>query len=101
MNSSELEIKWDKLAFIQLQKFIEFIEEDSIQTATKVKYEILKKVNSILEEPTAFGIDKYKLNNDGSHRYFEMHHLRIAFRKTKKEIKILRVRSTHQEPKFY
>jgi len=101
MNGDSLIIKWDEEAWLGLQKALEFIKEKSFRNAEKVSDEILKKISTIPEYPTKFGLDKLKNNNDGSYRYFELHHLRIAFRITEKEIKILRIRSTHQEPLSY
>ena len=45
--------------------------------------------------------DKYRINNDGSFRAYELHRYRIAYRLTEKEIIILRVRHTSMEPKQY
>jgi plasmid stabilization system protein ParE len=45
--------------------------------------------------------DKYRKNNDGSFSANELHHYRIAYRFTEKEIIIVRVRHTSMEPKQY
>ena len=45
--------------------------------------------------------DKYKLNNNGLYRAFELHHLRITYYITPDKIRILRVRHTSREPKNY
>ena len=45
--------------------------------------------------------DKYRKNNDGSFRAYELHRYRIAYRVTEKEIIIVRVRHTGMEPKQY
>ncbi|MBP6455501.1 MAG: type II toxin-antitoxin system RelE/ParE family toxin [Chitinophagaceae bacterium] len=101
MTKEEFIIKWDKQAWVQLQNVYEYISKNSLQNANKVRLEIIAKVDSILKVPTSFGEDKYKKNNDGSYRYFEIYTYRIAFRILKNQILILRVRSTYQEPLEY
>ncbi len=101
MTKEEFIIKWDKQAWVQLQNVYEYISKNSLQNANKVRLEIIAKVDSILKEPARFGEDKYKKNNDGSYRYFEIYKYRIAFRILKNQILILRVRSTYQEPLEY
>jgi mRNA-degrading endonuclease RelE of RelBE toxin-antitoxin system len=45
--------------------------------------------------------DKYHKNNKGSYRAYEIYHYRIAYKITKTEIIITRVRHTKMEPKKY
>jgi hypothetical protein len=66
-----------------------------------VETEIISKIDSIVIMPTRFAQDKYKLNNDGSYRYFEMHRCRISFRIYENYIRILSVRSKDQDPLQY
>ena len=51
--------------------------------------------------PEIYPPDKYRNNNDGSFRAYELHHYRIAYRITEKEIIITRMRHTSMEPKQY
>jgi plasmid stabilization system protein ParE len=94
-------IKWNKRAFSELIKAIEYIENDSPQNAEKVKEDIFTTINKLLTHPDFFAPDKYKLNNDGSFRAFELHSYRIVYRALKNEIRIIRVRHTKRNPSKY
>ena len=94
-------IAWDKAALTSLQKAFEYIKQDSPQNALKVRDSILKIVRSLPNHPLKFPPDKFKNNNTGSYRAFEKYSLRVAYRVSSKEIKILRIRHVKQEPKSY
>ena len=89
------------MALKQFNSAIDYISNDSIQNAEKVRMKILKKIESLSLYPEIYSADKYKINNDGSYRAFELYHYRIAYRVTNKEIRILRIRHTSREPKQY
>ena len=94
-------IIWSHTAIKQLASAIEYIAEDSIQNAAKVRTAILEKIEALPKNPEQFPPDKYKLKNPGSYRAFELHHLRIAYFVDTDRIRILRVRHTSQEPKSF
>ncbi len=94
-------ITWSKTALKQFEFSINYIAEDSLQNAEKVRKEILEKIENIIANPEIYSTDKYKTNNDGSYRAFELHRYRIAYRFIVKEIRILRIRHTSREPKDY
>ncbi len=94
-------ITWSKTALKQFEDAINYIAEVSIQNAEKVRREILEKIENITNNPEINYTDKYKTNNDGNYRAFELHHYRIAYRILEKEIRILRIRHTSREPKHY
>lgn len=96
-----LSIRWDKQAVIQLNKAISYIRKDSPQNADKVKKEILYKIADLVQAPEKHTRDKYKINNDGNYRAFELHHYRISYYVTEKEIIITRIRHTSMKPKPY
>jgi plasmid stabilization system protein ParE len=85
----------------QFEVAIKYISADSIQNAEKVRKEILEKIEKLILHPEIYSPDKYKTNNDGSYRAFELHRYRIAYRVLENEIFILRVRHTSREPKKY
>lgn len=80
---------------------IRYIAEDSLQNAEKVKEDILGKVAHLAEYPSIYPPDRYKKENDGNFRAFELHRYRISYHVSLKEIRILRVRHTSREPKEY
>ncbi|MEI9944931.1 MAG: type II toxin-antitoxin system RelE/ParE family toxin [Chitinophagaceae bacterium] len=69
--------------------------------AEKFKKDIFFKIELLPKHPERHAPDKYKLKNDGSFRAFELHHYRISYKYSKKEIRILRVRHTKMNPENY
>ncbi|WP_238386440.1 type II toxin-antitoxin system RelE/ParE family toxin [Chitinophaga rupis] len=94
-------IVWGKVAFQQFNAAIEYISEDSVQNAEKVRAEILERIGRLSGHPEIYPPDKYKLNNDGNYRAFECQRLRIAYYTGPHEIRILRIRHTYREPLTY
>jgi plasmid stabilization system protein ParE len=97
----EREVRWPLLAQRQLLKIYEYILLDSFQNAEKVKHDILLSTRKLTQYPEMYQRDKYRANNDGSFRAYEIHRIRIAYRIKEKEIVIVRVRHTSMEPKMY
>lgn len=94
-------ISWDRKAVIQLSKAISFIRKSSPQNAEKVKNETLKDIDRLLKNPEKYPPDKYKRNNKGNHRAFELHKLRISYLIEKEIIIITRIRHTSMKPEDY
>jgi len=97
----EVKIVWDELAFKQFEKAIKYIENDSLVNAEKVSKEILLKIDSLIKHPEIYPLDKYKLNNDGAYRAFEIHRYRVSYWFMHNEIIILRIRHTRMKPLFF
>jgi len=91
-------ITWDKQALHYFRDSIRFIRQDSPQNADKVKKEILEKINELSQRPEIHNPDKYKTNNNGNYRAFELHRFRVGYLVKEDEIIIARVRNTSQEP---
>jgi plasmid stabilization system protein ParE len=70
----------------QFEVAIKYIAADSIQNAEKVRKEILEKIERLILHPEIYSPDRYKTNNDGSYRAFELHRYRIAYRVLENEI---------------
>lgn len=94
-------VKWDKPALIYFSEAIRYIRKDSPQNADKIKTEILSRITTLSNSPEIHAPDKYKQNNNGSYRAFELYRLRIAYIVKDDEIIITRVRHTSQEPLEY
>ena len=94
-------IKWDKDAVVYFGDAIRYIRKDSDVNADKVKNEIFQKIRELSIRPEIHPPDKFKSNNDGSYRAFELHRYRVAYRMSENEIIIARVRHTSQEPLDY
>ncbi len=97
----KLKVVWDDEAKVSLRKLYQYIKTESPQNAIKVRDEIIESITGILSHPERYPLDKQKLNNDGSVRAFEKHKQRIAYQVGEKEIRIIRLRSTHKEPKAH
>lgn len=98
---AHLPIVWDNEALKQLKEAYEKILEDSYQGAVKVRNDIFDAVERIAEHPYRYPADKFKKNNLGNYRAFELHHYRIAYKITPENIQILRIRHTKREPLNY
>ena len=94
-------IKWNKLALQQFESAIEYIELDSPSNAERVKRSILSMIDELQHHPEMHAPDKYKLNNDGSFKAFEIYHYRISYRYKNGEVRIIRVRHTAMNPRQY
>ena len=101
MAIKQYQIVWTKRAERQMKAAYKYISEDSPQNAAKVVEDIAKSVNKTITNPELYGLDKYKINNDGSYRAFEKHRYRIVYRVTQNIIRVLRVRHTKMEPKQF
>jgi plasmid stabilization system protein ParE len=95
------EVRWPLQAQQQLAKAYEYILPDSYQNAVKVKDDILSSTRKLAANPEMYPLDKYRRNNDGSFRAYELHGYRVAYRITENEIIIVRVRHSSMQPKQY
>ena len=89
-------VVWNKVA-----EAYQYIKEDSLQNAEKVRDEIFAATQQLAYQPESYPLDKFKRQNPGNYRAFEKHSYRIAYRHTEKQIRILRVRHVKKEPKTY
>lgn len=94
-------IQWDHQALSSFNEAIRYIRLDSPQNAAQVKADILARVSELCEKPEIHPPDKYKQNNPGNYRAFELHRYRVSFLVKENEIIIARFRHTSQAPQFY
>lgn len=94
-------ISWDIVASKEFEQGINYIAGNSVQNAEKVRQEIVNRIEQLLGNPERHAPDKYKINNDGSYRAFELHKYRISYFIATDEIRILQIRHTSREPKPY
>ena len=92
---------WTERAIHQLEEVYKYIAKDSILQADKVFDEIKVSSEAIIEQPEKNPPDKYKSNNKGNYRAYEIYRYRISYRITKNTIYIVRLRSTDRNPKLY
>jgi plasmid stabilization system protein ParE len=94
-------ITWNYRAKEELKRVYEYILKDSYQNALKVRQDIIDAVLYLVEHSEKYHLDKYKTNNDGTWRAFEMHRYRISYRVKKDQIRIIRIRHTSRSPLLY
>ncbi len=94
-------IVWNLQAKRELQKIYQYILEDSYQNAVKVRKQIIDAVLYLPKQPDKHPPDKYKINNDGTWRAFEIYHYRISYRVIKNQVRIIRLRHTGRSPLLY
>lgn len=94
-------IKWNRKALQQFDDAINYIKAHLPSGAKKVEVAILAKIDQLLKYPERYNPDKYKKDNDGSFRAFEIHHYRISYRYKRDEIRIIRLRHTRMNPLTY
>jgi len=94
-------VVWSRRAKTELQKAFDYIKQDSFQNAEKVVVEIIDATISLPLHPLKYNPDKYKKNNNGDWRSFELHKYRITYRITQDQIRIVRLRHTSRTPLDY
>jgi len=92
---------WPAKARKQLLEAYEYIKLDSVQNAEKVRKDILASTRELSISSKVYRPDKYKKDNDGNFRAFELHRYRIAYHIGKDEITVVRVRHSSMEPLDY
>ncbi len=96
-----LTVVWDVEAKASFQQWINYVKEDSLYNAQKVRDDILRTIDGLIGHPLKFPPDKFKNENDGNYRAFEKHNYRIAYKIEGYQIIILRLRHVRSEPKAY
>ena len=94
-------LTWTRKASSQLEKIYLHIENDSPQNAESVVLTILNKLDDIVGNEEKDPIDKYRKNNKGDFRAFELFRIRISYQILQDEILIVRIRSASQKPLNY
>lgn len=62
----------DNEAKFQLHLAYNYIREDSFQNAEKFRNKILASIKELIKNPEKYPPDKYRINNDGSYRAYEL-----------------------------
>jgi len=94
-------VVWSPQAMQQLEKAYDYILKYSFQNAEKVRKDILESTRKVGNYPEIYPLDKYRKDNDGSFRAYEVHRYRISYQVTPSTIIIIRVRHTKMQPKKY
>jgi plasmid stabilization system protein ParE len=92
---------WTPGAEAQLLKAYLHIYKDSPKNAQKVKDQIIDLSLDLPKNPERFPLDKFRRNNDGTFRAFELHRYRLSYRIQKNSILVIRLRHTSMTPLLY
>ena len=96
-----LNVVIDNEAKLQLRLAYNYIRKDSFQNAEKVKADILASIKDLIKNPELHPPDKYRINNDGSFRAYELHKYRITYHVSDIQITVIRIRHTKMNPFSY
>jgi plasmid stabilization system protein ParE len=97
-----MEIKWSKNALLQLDKALNFISGNGFYIyAQQVEDNIIERVENLITNYNIYPVDKYKKDNDGSYRAFEIDEYRVSYRIKDAQINIIRIRHTSRKPRKY
>src|ERR1700759_5324496 len=95
-------IKWNKAAIQQLLDVIRFIEENGFYSyAEELERDILLRIRNLPDNPNLYPADKYRRNNNGTYRVFEVDQYRVSYRIQPGEIRIVRIRHTSRRTRKY
>jgi plasmid stabilization system protein ParE len=93
-----LKVIMEDEAKFALRNICSYIELNSQLQANSLKKNVLNSIRELVKNPQKYPPDKFKKQNDGSVRAYELHHLRITYSVSKTHITILRIRHTKRNP---
>lgn len=88
----------DNDAKVQLRHAYQYISRHSLQNAQKVKDKILSTIKELAKNPHKHPRYKYRLENDGSFRAYELYRYRITYHVSTSRVVVIRVRHTKMNP---
>lgn len=95
------QIKWSPKALNSFIAILNHIKEDSPTNAKRVKTRITNIIKTIPSNPEMFRVDELKEKNDGTYRVFTKDSIRVSYKIEPKEIFIVRVVHSKQEPNLH
>ncbi len=101
MVKKELRLVIDNAAKKSLQEAFLYISNDSLQNAETVKRKIAASLKELVSHPERHAPDKYRLNNDGAYRAYEIYKYRITYHISPDEIHVIQIRHTKTNPLKY
>ena len=89
---------WSERAKLSLKAHHDFIKQDSVAAAKRVKSEIIKASKDLSQHSEKYQLDEYYPNNPGNIRRFFRWSYRIVYQVDEEYVAILNVLHTSQEP---
>ncbi|RPE09137.1 type II toxin-antitoxin system RelE/ParE family toxin [Chitinophaga lutea] len=84
-----------------LKDAYEHIKKDSVKSAEKVRDKLLASIKALAINPHFYPPDKYRQQNDGSYRAYELLKYRITYHVSEDQVTVIRVRHTKMDPLVY
>ena len=95
-------VKWSDVAEQGYINAINYIANDSVQSAANFQDKLYKKLLTVAEFPLSCPPDKDKYNNNGNVRAFILFHYKVSYRILDADtIRILRFRHSKMKVKRY
>lgn len=101
MGGKESTIIWHKDANKNFLKILDYLSKESFSAAQIVSNAILDAIEKLPSNPQSKPLDRFKKNNNGNFRAFQVYSYRISYFIGENIIYILRVRHSSQEPLEY
>lgn len=98
VKSKKLPIRWDRLAKKHLDFIYEFISNDSINSARKVKKELILLAHSLNDFPQKYPIEQYLSDEPNEYRSVTKWNYKIIYEVTRESIIIVDIFQTSQHP---
>ena len=94
----KLPIRWDNKAKENLDAIYDYIADDSINAARKVKKELIKLAHSLSEFPNKYSIEEYLIDETENYRSVSKWHYKIIYEVTDEYLIIADIFHTSQHP---
>ncbi|WP_366914015.1 type II toxin-antitoxin system RelE/ParE family toxin [Niabella sp.] len=101
MVKSRLKVIIDDEAKRAFREAYQYIKRDSLQNAEKVRVKLLASIKALPTNPERYAPDKYRLNNDGAYRAYEILKYRVTYYIGDSVIRIIRIRHVRMNPLEY
>ena len=98
VSKKQLPIRWDRLAKQHLDAIYEYIAEDSVPAARRVKKELIKLAHSLSDFPEKYSIEEYLANEPENYRSVSKWSYKIIYEVTDECIIIADIFHTSQHP---
>lgn len=82
VSKKKIPIRWDRLAKDNLDAIFDYIAEDSVAAAQKVKKELIKITHNLNDFPEKFSIEEYLADVPGNYRPVSKWNYKIIYEVT-------------------
>jgi plasmid stabilization system protein ParE len=103
INRKSYTIIWDRIALDHFKEILDLLSKQSSQAPKIVREGVLSRLDEMKRNPLIFELDKLKDHPNNEFRAFVIYNYRITYqiKVETKEIRVLRIRHTSQEPFGY